>query len=160
MSNSITRRDFLKGAAAIPLLSVIPNTLLAAPSGHTIDTYPYKPDGVYAQIGHNKVNMDVGLLNPKTGGPTIGFYASLDANHGTPFGTAWKNIYRTFLKSKSVHDPDRGTMIQVVNHILAHAVTEEQIADAYYTAKDAWDKNPDLRIASASRLNNTGIDLG
>lgn len=71
--------------------------VLGAEGDYTIDTYPYQPDDVYAQIGHRSVNMDIGLLRPQDGAPTLGFYAALDTAHGEPFSDHWKTTYRRFL---------------------------------------------------------------
>ncbi len=43
-------------------------------------------------------------------------------------------------------------MALIANHIRAHAVTVEQLAHAYHTAKSAWDQKPNLRTAGLNRV--------
>ena len=145
----MNRRQFIKGALASAFCTAMPYDLRAQTPGYTMNTYPYRPDAVSVpRLGiWTNVNMDVSLLHPDTGAPTIGFYASLDKSHGEPFGPAWKMTYRKYFGSRSVHDQDRGTMIQIVNHIRSHAVTAEQFTQAYHIAKNAWDRNSSLRLA-------------
>lgn len=159
MSDQLSRRGFLSGGAAALVMGAGVREAHAQGAGYTIDTYPFRPDGVLTQIGFLQVDMDIGLLHPETGAPSIGFYAALDYNHGQPFGAAWKNTYRKFMKDMSVHDPDKGTMIMIANHIRVHAVPAKQIADAYYKAKNVWDARPDLRVAGAYGEPNGFDDL-
>ncbi len=141
--NEINRRAFLLAGAG----ALVPGTGNAQTNTYTIDDYPYKPDGTEARIGHRVINMDLGLLHPNDGAPTIGFYASLDHSHGAPFGENWKATFRKFFKGQDVHSKDKGTIILIANHIRAHGVPVEQLTKAYNDAKAAWDANPNLRLA-------------
>lgn len=147
----MNRRELIKGSLASAMALALPANGQAQGFHYSIDTYPYRADPVaISQFGiWRNVAMDVSLLHPETGAPTIGFYASLDRYHGEPFSEAWTNTYRKYIGNRSVHDPDRGTMIQIVNHIRTHAVTADQFTQAYNIAKSAWDQNTSLRLAQA-----------
>ncbi len=156
------RRQFLGGALSAVAVSGIPSGSKAESPGYTMDTYPYKPDNVFTPVFGiwPKVNMDIGLLHPGTGAPTIGFYASLDQTHGIPFGDAWKLIYGKFFGDRSVHDQDRGAMLLIAYHIASHGVPPEHFKQAYNIAKKAWDERPDLRLAGRASNNLNGPEFG
>lgn len=151
----MNRRELIKGSLVSAMALALPADGQAQGLHYTIDTYPYRADPVtIPQFGiWRDVAMDVSLLHPETGAPTIGFYAALDRYHGEPFGEAWTNTYRKYIGDRSVHDPDRGAMIQIVNHIRTHAVTADQFSQAYHIAKAAWDQNASLRLAHVERFN-------
>lgn len=148
MTELLSRRNFiLSGAAAL----AFPAEAVAQTPRDRLRTYNFNPDGVYAAVNsfHDgaPIEMDIGLLHPQTGAPSIGFYAALDPAHGEPFSLGWNNFYNRYFGDRSVHDPDRGLLIQIVNHIRAHGIPVEAFTESYNRAKTEWDQRPDLRFA-------------
>jgi hypothetical protein len=147
----MNRREFLTVASGALATTLSPAISIAGENAVTIDDYNFTPDGINALIGPKLVDLDVGLLHPDTGGATAGFYASLDTSHGTPFGDPWKRVYKNYIRDRSVHDTDRGTLILIARHVMIHAVTVEQMTKAYSVTKNLWDQRPELRFQNTAQ---------
>ncbi|MGH1398220.1 MAG: hypothetical protein ACRBCT_03305 [Alphaproteobacteria bacterium] len=151
MSSILSRRDIVLGGLSLAASQTFPPNAAAQATNYTIRNYPFRPDGIFAPIKyiHNDelINMDVGLLHPQTGGATMGFYAALDPNHGEAFSPAWKQFYQRHFGNRSVHDTDRGKLIQFAQHIGGHGIQPNQMHEAYNRLKATWDQKPDLRLS-------------